>query len=148
MYIHARIYARQDACSLAVLAILSSYIPHCGILVSVEFVESRPFTRKLQASAGANADAVLRTIQDELQKNPVRGAMVPGLGGVRKARMANPLRGKGKRGGFRYLYLYLERSQHIHLLILLDKSEQEDATQEQRKQIRAWVEQVKKDSGG
>jgi hypothetical protein len=114
----------------------------------VEFVESRPFTRKLQASAGANADAVLRTIQDELQKNPVRGAMVPGLGGVRKARMANPLRGKGKRGGFRYLYLYLERSQHIHLLILLDKSEQEDATQEQRKQIRAWVEQVKKDSGG
>jgi hypothetical protein len=34
------------------------------------------------------------------------------------------------------------------LLILLDKNEQEDASEEQRKQIREWVRQVKKDSGG
>lgn len=59
--------------------------------------------------------------------------MVPGLGGVRKARIANPRRGKGKRGGFRYLYLYLEH-----------KNEQEDASEEQRKQIREWVAQVKR----
>ena len=74
--------------------------------------------------------------------------MVPGLSGVRKARLANPTRGKGKRGGYRYLYLYLERRQHIHLLILLDKNEQEDASEEQRRQIRAWVAQVKRDSEG
>ena len=74
--------------------------------------------------------------------------MVPGLGGVRKARVANPGRGKGKRGGYRYLYLYFERRQHIHLLILLDKNEQDDASEEQRKQIREWVRHVKKDSGG
>lgn len=73
--------------------------------------------------------------------------MVRGLGGVRKARVANPGRGKGKRGGYRYLYLYLERKQHIHLLFLLDKNEQEDATEEQRKQMREWVVQIKKDSG-
>ena len=51
--------------------------------------------------------------------------MVPRLGGVRKARLANPTRGKGKRGGYRYLYL--ETKQHIH------KHEQEDASEEQRK---------------
>ena len=72
--------------------------------------------------------------------------MVPGLSGVRKARIANPLRGKGKRGGFRYLYLYLEVKQHIHLLILLDKNEQEDINEEQRKQL--IVLQGANDAGG
>jgi hypothetical protein len=38
--------------------------------------------------------------------------------------------------------------QHIHLLLLLDKNEQEDASEEQRKQIRQWAAQVKRDSGG
>ena len=69
--------------------------------------------------------------------------MVPGLGGVRKARLANPTRGKGKRGGYRYLYLYLETKQRIHLLVLLD-NEQEDASEEQRKQIRELLAQIKR----
>ena len=72
--------------------------------------------------------------------------MVPGLA-VRKARVANPSRGKGKRGGYRYLYPHLEKKRTF-LLILLDKNEQEDATEEQRKQIREWVTQVKEYSGG
>lgn len=113
----------------------------------MEFIESQPFSRKLQRLAGDSADEVLRAIQGELERKPDRGAMVPGLGGVRKARIANPGRGKGKRGGYRYLYLYLEARQHIHLLLLLDKNEQEDATGEQRKQIRQWAAQVKQNSG-
>ena len=111
------------------------------------FIESRPFTRKLHQLTGDHADEVLSSIQNALDNKPERGAMVPGLGGVRKARLANPSRGKGKRGGYRYLYLYLQQKQHIHLLLLLDKNEQEDASEEQRKQIRGWVAQVKGDSG-
>jgi hypothetical protein len=113
----------------------------------VEFIESASFTRKLHRCAGENADAVLRAIQVDLQSLPERGALVPGLGGVRKARIAHPGRGKGKRGGFRCLYLYLERRQHMHLLLLLDKNEQEDLNQEQRAQIRRWVEDLKNISG-
>jgi mRNA-degrading endonuclease RelE of RelBE toxin-antitoxin system len=110
---------------------------------TVEFIESRPFTRKLHHLAGEDANEVLKAIQGELEQKPDRGAMVPGLAGVRKARVANPGRGKGKRGGYRYLYPHLEKRRHIHLLILLDKNEQEDASEEQRKQIREWVRQVK-----
>ena len=66
-----------------------------------------------------------------------------GLGGIRKARVANPGRGKGKRGGLRYLYLYLENRRHIHLLYLLDKGEQEDLTAEERKALRGMVEELK-----
>lgn len=114
---------------------------------NVQFIESLPFTRKLHRLAGDGADGVLRAIQGDLEHNPERGAMVPGLGSVRKARIANPGRGKGKRGGYRYLHLYLETRSHIHLLLLLDKNEQEDASEEQRKQIRQWAAQVKRDSG-
>ena len=41
----------------------------------------------------------------------------PGLGGVHKARIANPGCGNGKRGGYRYLYLYFQDARCIHLLI-------------------------------
>ena len=46
------------------------------------------------------------------------------------------------------MYLYLEKRQHIHLLILLDKNEQEDATEKERTQMWEWVTQIKKASGG
>ena len=114
----------------------------------VEFIESPAFTRRLYQLAGGVAAELLSAIQEELLERPDRGAMVPGLSGVRKARIANPGRGKGKRGGYRYLYLYLETRQHIHLLLLLDKNEQEDATEEQRRQIRQWAAEVKRELGG
>lgn len=115
---------------------------------TVEFIESRPFTRKLHQLAGHDAEEVLRAIQSQLMEKPDRGAMVPGLGGVRKARAANPVRGKGKRSGYRYLYLYLENRRHIHLLVLLDKDEQEDASEDQRRQMREWVVRIKNQAGG
>jgi mRNA-degrading endonuclease RelE of RelBE toxin-antitoxin system len=111
-----------------------------------EYIESRPFTKRLHQLAGDLADEVLSAIQRELESNPERGAVIPSLGGIRKARLANPGRRKGKRGGYRYLYLYLERRKHIHLLLLLDKNEQEDASQEQRRQIRELVELIKRAS--
>ena len=118
---------------------LLTAIPHCGILTSVVFIESRAFTRRLAECAGDSADDVLHHIQKDLLKDPDRGPLVRGLGGIRKARASNPGRGKGKRGGYRYLYLYLRHREHVHLLYLLDKGEQEDLSVEQRKAIHAMV---------
>ena len=75
--------------------------------------------------------------------NPARGDIVKGLGGIRKAGVSNPGRGKGKRGGFRYMYLYLERRRHIHLLFLFDKDEQEDLTAAQRAFLKQLVDRIK-----
>ena len=66
------------------------------------------------------------------------------LGGIRKARCSNPARSKGKRGGYRYLYLYLEMQSHIHLLYLLDKDEQEDLSNDERKVLRSLVTEIKR----
>jgi len=94
--------------------------------------------------AGAGADDVLGSIRDDLVANPLRGAVVQGLGGIRKARARNPTRGKGKRGGFRYWYVYLERREHIHLLMLLDKDEQEDLDAQERMTLRRMVAELKR----
>lgn len=102
----------------------------------MEFIESRLFTRRLHDLAGDAADELLRAIQRELEQNPERGSLVPGLAGVRKARIGNPGRGKGKRGGFRYFYLYWRTEQQIGLLYLLDKGEREDLSAAERKLLR------------
>lgn len=93
--------------------------------------------------AGDSADEILREIQNDLLQDWERGNIVRGLGGIRKARAANPTRGKGARGGYRYMHLYLEHRDHIHLLFLLDKGEQEDLDTEQRKSLRRMVAELK-----
>jgi hypothetical protein len=109
----------------------------------VVFIESVVFTRRLQQLAGLAADSVLGAIQHDLLLDPDRGKLVQGLHGIRKARAPNPLRGKGKRGGFRYLYLYLRARDHVHLLYLLDKDEQEDLTAAERRILADWVETLR-----
>lgn len=89
------------------------------------------------------ADAVLSGIQSDLLRNPFAGDVVQGLGGVRKARCPNPSRGKGKRGGYRYLFLYVQHRDHVHLLYFLDKNEQADLTNDERKVIRGFVSAIK-----
>ena len=114
----------------------------------VVYIEARAFTRRLHQLAGASALDVLNSIQTDLLKNPLRGDLVQGLGGIRKARCSNPARGKGKRSGFRYLFLYLEGRSQIHLLYLLDKDEQEDLLTDERKSLQAWVSEIKRSRGG
>lgn len=93
--------------------------------------------------AKAAADDVLSQIQEDLARDPERGDVVQGTGGLRKARVGNPRRHKGARGGFRYVFLYLKHKQHIHLLAILDKDEQDDFTNDERKQLKSLVDAIK-----
>jgi hypothetical protein len=106
---------------------------------NVEFIEARIFTKRLHQLVSEGADDVLLALQEDLRRMPERGALVPGLAGIRKARVANPARGKGKRGGFRYLYVYYRKENQIALLYLLDKDEQADLTATERKLLREIV---------
>jgi hypothetical protein len=102
------------------------------------------FSRRLLALGKEGSAEVLSAIQSDLLGNPERGRVVQGLGGIRKARTADPGRGKGKRGGFRYLYLYFVSDQEISLLYLFDKDEQEDLSPEQRKLLRNLASESKR----
>src|SRR6185312_8659318 len=98
---------------------------------------------RLHHLAGESSLDVLNSIQADLLKNPARGNLVQGLGGIRKARCSNPARGKGKRGGYRYLFLYLQSQDRIHLLYLLDKDEQEDLSSDERRVLQTLVTRIK-----
>jgi len=102
----------------------------------VVFIESRVFSRLLLARGKDGSAEVLSAIQSDLLANPERGRVVQGLGGIRKARAADPSRGMGKRGGLRYLYLYFASDQEIYLLYLFDKDEREDLSPDERKLLR------------
>ena len=102
----------------------------------LEFIEFAVFTRRLNALAKEHADDVLLGIENELLENPEKGKTVAGTGGARKARFGDPVRKKGKRGGFRYLYYYIERDGQIFFLMIFGKDEQEDLNASQKKAIR------------
>ena len=114
----------------------------------MEFIGSRVFTRRLRQLASDSADELLRAIQGELDTRPDRGAMVPGPGGGPEGTNSESGPWERKTRRLPVLIPVLENRRHIHLLILLDKNEQEDASEEQRTQIREWVAQIKKSSGG
>lgn len=93
-----------------------------------------------------NAEAVALQIENAILANPDLGDVVQGTGGVRKFRLADESRGKGKRGGVRVLYLDLPHAGKTHLLFLLKKGEADDVTADEKKMIRELVTILKKES--
>ena len=86
----------------------------------------------------------MREIQAELLKNPGIGAVIQGTGGLRKARVADASRGKGKRGGYRVIYLDLPAVERTYLLALYDKDEKDDISPEEKALLKSMVEKLKK----
>jgi hypothetical protein len=106
------------------------------------FVQTSIFSRRLDERGRAS---LLEEIEQEILQNPLAGDVVPGAGGVRKVRAADRGRGKGKRGGHRILFLDLPDKERTYLLYLYGKDESEDITREQKKQIVALVNAIKRE---
>ncbi|MGQ8820971.1 type II toxin-antitoxin system RelE/ParE family toxin [Bibersteinia trehalosi] len=66
-----------------------------------------------------------------------------GLNGVRKIRISDPQRNKGKRGGIRTMYFYYTTKGRIYFLFAYGKNETEDLSQEQRKAVNTLLELIK-----
>ncbi len=59
------------------------------------FFQTHIFSKKIDSRGG---QGLLLRIEEEILKNPEVGATVAGTGGVRKLRIEDPERQKGKRG--------------------------------------------------
>jgi hypothetical protein len=64
------------------------------------FIETTVFTRRVTA---LGLEDSLQLLQLELLADPEAGDVEPGTGGLRKIRMRDPGRGKGKRGGAAFI---------------------------------------------
>lgn len=69
----------------------------------MEFIEAPAFTRRISEYLD---EEQYRKLQNELAMNPELGDLMPGTGGFRKLRWADPRRGKGRRGGLRIIYYH------------------------------------------
>ena len=74
----------------------------------ITFVETGAFTSRIER---LGLEPALRELQEELLEQPERGATDAGTGGLRKIRMPNPTKGKGKSGGARVHYLWVPRAE-------------------------------------
>jgi mRNA-degrading endonuclease RelE of RelBE toxin-antitoxin system len=103
----------------------------------MEFIEASPFTRYLSHYLD---DEAYRSLQVSLATNPERGDVMPGTGGLRKARFQDPKRQKGRRGGLRVIYYYFATDQQIWLMTLYGKDEADDLSSGQKRQLRLAIE--------
>lgn len=78
-----------------------------------------------------------------LAENPEVHDVVPGLGGLRKARWGQKSRGKGKRGGVRIVYFFALSAELVFLLDVYSKDEKEDLTNGDKKLLRQRLEKIK-----
>jgi hypothetical protein len=104
------------------------------------FIESRLVTARLKDFLGPEA---FREFQNLLMAGPTKGRVMSGCGGLRKIRVGDPGRGKGKRGGARVIYLYIPEASRIDLLAIYGKDEQDDLSTEQRKVLALMAHQAK-----
>jgi mRNA-degrading endonuclease RelE of RelBE toxin-antitoxin system len=104
------------------------------------FVESPAFTKQC---TDLWSDAEYSAFQQFLAAQPEAGDIIPGLGGLRKVRWS--AKGRGKRGGARVIYLLLLQPGLIYLFQAYTKGDIADLSPEQKKRLRAAVEEIKKD---
>lgn len=80
-------------------------------------------------------------------ETPNSGDVMPGCGGLRKIRIANPTRGKGKRGGARVIYLHVPAARRFYLLDVYGKDEKDDLSANEKKALRLLAETLKREVG-
>ncbi len=88
-------------------------------------------------------DPAYSRLQKELMADPDAGDVMPGCGSLRKLRISDAKRGKGKRGGARVIYLYVPQVSRFYMIDIYGKDEQDDLSQADRKAFRELAEAIK-----
>ena len=102
----------------------------------MEFIEAPAFSRHYREYLSEDE---YRLLQERLAANPTAGDLMPGTGGFRKVRWADPRRNKGRRGGLRLIYYYFSADWQIWLMTIYDKSEMADLSAAEKKALREAV---------
>ena len=79
-----------------------------------------------------------------MMEDPEAGDVMPGCGGLRKLRVGDRKRGKGKRGGARIIYLHIPSAQRFYMIDIYGKDDKDDLTTDEKRTVRALAESLKK----
>lgn len=107
------------------------------------FIETSLFTRELPKYLKADE---YMAFQYDLLKNPQKGSVIKGCGGIRKTRVSVSERLKGKRGGARVIYLDVPDVQWLLLIYIYGKDEKDDMSQNEKKFLKELAIEFKKNA--
>src|SRR5665213_3031193 len=111
--------------------------------MKLTFVEAPWFTERLKARMG---DESYRAMQNAIAEHPDKGKVMPGCGGLRKLRFADPSRGQGKRGGLRVIYLHVPEACRVDFLDVYGKDEKDDLTPKEKKILADLAKKVRREA--
>jgi hypothetical protein len=94
------------------------------------FIESSEFTEWVKEHL---TDDLYSSLQQELMADAEKGDVIKGCGGLRKVRVADPKRKKGKRSGARIIYLHVPEARWFYMLDIYGKDEKEDLSNDEKK---------------
>jgi hypothetical protein len=95
------------------------------------FIETPIFTADVCALL---SDEEYAALQQHLVAQPNAGAVVAGIGGLRKIRWS--VAGKGKRGGTRVIYYHVVAQAQIRMILLYRKGINDDLTPKEKTILR------------
>jgi hypothetical protein len=107
----------------------------------ITFVETTDFSKWQPEFLPGEA---YEELQKQLIANPRKGDVMSGCGGLRKLRIADPKRQKGKRRGARVIYLHIPEADQFLMLDIYSKGEKDDLTPREKKALRELAQQYKK----
>lgn len=89
---------------------------------------------------------MLAIIQQTILRNPQIGPVMPATSGLRKLRVQDTNKSRGKRGGLRVIYLDIAEIQKTYLLSIFCKNEADDLSFAEKKGLRKLVLILKKEA--
>jgi hypothetical protein len=84
-------------------------------------------------------DEGFRALQAALMLDPEAGDVIEGTGGLRKLRLGDRRRGKGKRGGLRIIYFWWNKGSQFWLYAIYDKDEMDDLGPRERAALKEML---------
>jgi mRNA-degrading endonuclease RelE of RelBE toxin-antitoxin system len=108
--------------------------------MSATVLETGNYRRK---AARLLSEAERVALRANLAENPEAHDVIPGLGGLRKARWGQESRGKGKRGGVRIIYFYALTAGIVALIDIYSKAEKKDLNEIDKKWLKRELAEIK-----
>lgn len=103
----------------------------------ISFLEMPSFDR---FRASYLDDEAFSELQSMLMETPDAGDVIRGTGGLRKCRLADAKRQKGRRAGLRIIYYWHQELQVCWLFAIYDKNAQDDMTSQQKRALKQVLE--------
>lgn len=90
------------------------------------------------------SDEMYARLQIAMMMEPEIGVVMPGCGGLRKMRIPDPERGKGKRSGARVIYLHVPEAKRFFMIDIYGKDEKVDLSPREKKSMKEFAETSKR----